>query len=439
MCNKVMGKVSIVIPVCNVEKYLRECLDSVLAQTLQDIEVICVDDGSTDSSGRILDEYAALDQRIHVIHKRNEGYGKAMNVGISAATADYVGIVESDDLIVPQMYQCLYDVAKTQNVDVVKADHYEFYQDTEGAYIEEYVPLTMEEKYFCLYNTPISVREHEEAMYFSKFTWSGIYNRDFLLREHIWHNETPGASYQDNGFWFQTMVKSRKIYLLREAFYKYRIDNTNSSTNSKGKVFAVCDEYEFIHDILDRMGEKGSPFYKWARLRKIIDCLNNIHRVSEENKVALAKRVKEEFWEGVRLGEVDLNLYTDWEKIKILEIIVDPEKYVEHEKARRDRIEYIVKDFDTIVLYGAGKIGRQTLNVLKEGRVNTKIKYFAVTDTEGNEKDVLGIPVRNISDLQEYKEDALIIMSVGKQYLAEIQERLYGMGFQHCVYYNELI
>ena len=103
-----MEKVSVVIPVYNVEKYLRECLDSVQKQTLQELEIICIDDGSTDSSGAILDEYAQKDSRFHVIHKKNEGYGKAMNIGMDLVTSPYVGIVESDDWIDSTMYQKLY-------------------------------------------------------------------------------------------------------------------------------------------------------------------------------------------------------------------------------------------------------------------------------------------------------------------------------------------
>ena len=88
------AKVSVVVPVYNVEKYLVECLDSIKGQTLKDIEIICVDDGSSDRSSRILDQFAQEDERFHVIHKQNEGYGKAMNVGIETAAAPYIGIVE---------------------------------------------------------------------------------------------------------------------------------------------------------------------------------------------------------------------------------------------------------------------------------------------------------------------------------------------------------
>ena len=82
-----MAKVSVVIPVYNVEKYVRECLDSVQKQTLEELEIICIDDGSTDCSGAILDEYAQKDSRFHVVHKKNEGYGKAINTGMDLVTS----------------------------------------------------------------------------------------------------------------------------------------------------------------------------------------------------------------------------------------------------------------------------------------------------------------------------------------------------------------
>ena len=104
-----MPKVSIIIPVYNVESYIRTCIDSVLAQSLKDLEIICVDDGSTDSSPVILDNYASKDSRVKVVHKPNRGYGHSMNVGYEAATGEYIGIVESDDYILPDIYGTLYD------------------------------------------------------------------------------------------------------------------------------------------------------------------------------------------------------------------------------------------------------------------------------------------------------------------------------------------
>ena len=88
-----MKKISILIPCCNVEKYIRECLESIRVQTHTNIEVICINDGSTDGTGDIIDEYVASDARFKVIHKPNSGYGDSMNKGLEAATGDYIGIV----------------------------------------------------------------------------------------------------------------------------------------------------------------------------------------------------------------------------------------------------------------------------------------------------------------------------------------------------------
>ena len=119
-----MRKVSVIVPVYNVERYIAKCLDSILAQTLEDIEIICIDDGSTDNSGMILDQYASKDERVRVRHKKNSGYGAAMNVGIAMAEGEYVGIVESDDRIADDMYETLYKAARDNKLDMVKSDAY---------------------------------------------------------------------------------------------------------------------------------------------------------------------------------------------------------------------------------------------------------------------------------------------------------------------------
>ena len=107
-----MCKVSIVVPIYNVEKYLRQCLNSIINQTLKDIEIICVNDGSTDLSTQIINEFAEKDNRIKIINKENSGYGASMNRGFDSATGEYLGIVESDDYADPCMFEKLYGIAK---------------------------------------------------------------------------------------------------------------------------------------------------------------------------------------------------------------------------------------------------------------------------------------------------------------------------------------
>lgn len=447
-----MAKISIIVPVYNVERYLKECLDSIQKQTLRDIEIICIDDGSTDSSAEILDEYMKSDSRFRVIHKQNEGYGKSMNIGIGMATAPYVGIVESDDLIEADMYEKLYALMEEKQVDVIKADYFEFYEGGDGNPINEYHSLISEsrlrqchswkqedlEKVLGMYDTVLNVRECEDAFLFEKYTWSGLYSRKFLQENHILHNETPGASYQDNGFWFQTMIKAKSIYFAKQAFYHYRIDNLNSSIHSKAKVFAVCDEYEYIYHIINQMGEEGKPFYKWASYFKIADCASNILRVDDRYKNALAERIREEFLLAAEQGDIEIDLYSNHLKSILFDIFISPINYVEKEKERIKKIDDVINLYDQIAIYGAGMLGKRMYGILRAGRRNIKVKYFAVTDLEGNPDSLYGVPVRQINELLRYKENMLVIISIGKKYVQEIEHRLKVLGFSHYILMRDI-
>ena len=115
-------KVSVIIPVYKTEMYIRECMDSVINQTLKDIEIICVDDGSPDDSGKILDEYAKNDNRVHVIHQKNAGVSVARNNGISEAKGEYIKFVDSDDFIDKETCQICYNKSKEFDADIVFHD-----------------------------------------------------------------------------------------------------------------------------------------------------------------------------------------------------------------------------------------------------------------------------------------------------------------------------
>ena len=119
-------KLSVVMPVYNVEKYINECIDSVLNQTMKDFELIVVDDGSTDSSGLILDEYQAKDNRVTVIHKKNEGVSAARNDALEKCQGEYIYIMDSDDYLELNAFQIMYDEIIRTGADVVVTDHYKF-------------------------------------------------------------------------------------------------------------------------------------------------------------------------------------------------------------------------------------------------------------------------------------------------------------------------
>lgn len=118
-----MIKISIVMPVYNVEPYIRKCLDSVINQTYSNLEIICIDDGSTDNSGKICDEYVEKDRRIRVFHKHNGGVSSARNIGLNNLTGDYVGFVDPDDWIEPDMYEILMNASLNSNADISASNY----------------------------------------------------------------------------------------------------------------------------------------------------------------------------------------------------------------------------------------------------------------------------------------------------------------------------
>ena len=138
--------ISIIVPVYNVEAYLDRCMESILKQTYKRLEIILVDDGSTDSSREKCDAYAKQDSRIKVIHKKNSGLSDARNAGLALATGDYIGYVDSDDWIEPDMYQSLYDACAEHDAELAVCRYFREYQDrTEAGGTGKVVPLSRDE------------------------------------------------------------------------------------------------------------------------------------------------------------------------------------------------------------------------------------------------------------------------------------------------------
>lgn len=268
-----MLKVSIIIPVYNVEKYLPRCLDSACAQTLQDIEIICINDGSTDNSGKILRDYAAKDARLKVISQKNGGYGKAVNAGLKAASGEYVAILESDDWADIEMYETLYNLAAAQNLDVIKADYYRYWSDGRNKIVK--IGANNYNQVFQL-----SPQKYVGKIWGS--IWSALYRRKFLLEHDIWINETAGASYQDTDFIFKTNICAQRIYLLEKAFLHYRQDNLQSSVKNLNKIFCLDAEY----DELDRYLENHdlSQWQNLAMLRRCEGVFWNMNRLAPEGR-----------------------------------------------------------------------------------------------------------------------------------------------------------
>lgn len=354
-----MIKVSIVVPVYNVQRYLRQCMDSIVNQTLREIEIICVDDGSTDASGEILDEYARNDNRVKVIHKKNSGYGHSMNIGFDAAQGEYIGIVESDDYAELDMFEHLYEIAHKEELDVVKSSFYFYYsKPKEKNEKNEIVSRVIANKTFCPSTYFESKMEMVELFNLKPTIWSAIYRNEFIKENQIRFLETPGASYQDAGFNFKVMALAQKVQLLQEAYLHYRQDNENSSINSKGKVFCVCDEYKEMQRFLDqRPVVKGKLQYVLQRI-KYDTYMWNYERLGQEFKYIFLERASEEFKEGLRDGSVNKE-YFEWYKWNDLNAIANNAAAFHTEKELRkvDTSEYWKSEYVRIRNSMTYKIG----------------------------------------------------------------------------------
>lgn len=322
-----MPKVSIIVPTYNVENYLRECMDSIVGQTLKDIEIICINDGSTDGSLEILKNYAAKDPRIIIVDKKNEGYGVGMNIGLDRASGEYIGIVEPDDFVPVNMYEDLYNAAKKNNLDFVKADFYRFTGNEEdGTRTLEYNRLDPSGEN---YNQVIDPYEKPFITKFIMNTWSGIYRREYIEKYHIRHNTTPGASFQDNGFFWQTFIYAKRCMFIDKPYYMNRRDNPNSSVKNKEKVYCMNIEYDFIREIFmqkgnEKLWERFKPYYTYKKYYSYVFTLG---RISSEFTGEYLDRMSREFKRAFDLGEIDLDVFTPYAQDAIKLLVKDPQGY----------------------------------------------------------------------------------------------------------------
>ncbi len=243
--------VSVVVPVYNVQAYLRQCLESVLRQSMRELEVICIDDGSTDGSAAIIDEYARQDSRVVPVHVPNGGYGKAVNRGIDMATGECLCIVEPDDFIDRDMFHVLYSCLKRHQVPMAKSAWYDYWDGGGEKKIFRSVTQDDREGIVEVFDTPVLYVTNPAI-------WTALYDLAWLRHCGIRCNETPGASYQDAGFVLKAYLSAGRFYLSNRPFYWYRQTNANSSVKNPSKVFCIFDEFACIDDYCVHAGLNGS-------------------------------------------------------------------------------------------------------------------------------------------------------------------------------------
>ncbi len=427
--------VSVIVPVYNVKRYLAKCLDSLIKQTFTDLEIICVDDGSTDGSGEILDEYKQKDSRIRVIHKPNAGYGNAMNVGLDSARGKYIGFVESDDEALPQMYEKLYEAAVLTGAEVVK-----------GNFIELHAKGKIETQFgrWAEYNKIFSAQSRPELLYDRVAIWSGLYNRDFLFNNRIRFQETPGASFQDTGFFFKVWLYTDKMLLIPDFTVQYRMDNASSSINSPTKVFCICDVFKNIED---HLAESEAPKNIWyiEQAMKFAKYEWNFRRLSEQYQYAFLIEMKNQFEDAKNKGRLLRRYWPEWLWNDMENMVSDTNNWfagrakpaISKDAIGERRYLSICQKglIETLrqgefYLYGAGRVAERIFEKLMQKDIKN-FKGVIVTNKSG-EESFHNLPVEGIDEVEICK-DTLIMLAAGKKLTPEIYEELTGRGYTNII------
>lgn len=418
-------KVSVVVPVYNTQNYLEECMDSILAQTLTEIQIICVDDGSTDNSPAMLDCYAEKDERIQVLHIANSGYGHAVNLGMNHAQGKYISIVEPDDYIEKGMLERLYTVSEKYGLDMVNADCMHF-SGQEGDRIFQKSRMINDDS---LYNTVINPFYEREIFKGGFINPAGLFNREFLNQNDIRHNETPGASFQDAGFGFQVLAYAERVMLLTETFYCYRQDNPNSSINNGQKMNCIIEEYEFILNIIRKDKERLDSFIPEYTRRKVGSYLNMYNRLVPELRLEFLKMISRDFQETKKKGEFITTGLSESQQIQVKLIMDKAEEFYKRDCTLSDEIHKKVNNFEQFIVYGVGMFGKKIYDVMLD-EDKGKIKGFAVTDAQNNIKEYRGVPVRQIDS---FHRDSPVIVGVMGKYTEEVISTLEQKGWKNII------
>lgn len=351
-----MINVSIIMPSLNVVQYIETALKSVVNQTLENIEIICVDAFSDDGTWDVLQKYAKNDERIILVKTSKRSYGYQVNIGINMARGRYIAILETDDYVDCNMYEKLYNTAIANDCEIVKADYKAFWTQKNG------------EKYFLrkrnlhdskIYNKNLNPRKYTFLGDDDWYLWTGIYSKDFLNKYNIKLTESNGAAFQDIGFMVKTLQNAKNVMFVEDTFYNYCIDRQESSSNSgKGLIysyneFSKLSSYQFLY-------EKDSVNkLLYARMAKsFVICTDNIFGFINQNQEKIYNWFVDKLKYGIRQGYISNENLNEAIMKKLNRRIKDGGAFIKDRKKQHEEMEVYMKNKDIkVVIFGCGMKG----------------------------------------------------------------------------------
>lgn len=408
-------KVSVIVPVYNTDKYLRECLDSVINQSLKEIEIICVNDGSTDSSLRILEEYAEWDSRVKIITQENQGVSCARNVGIRCAKGKYICFLDSDDMLVDNALVDLYEIAQKNQLEILCYDGDCFYENEQLEKSEyknnyynrkkSYDKIKKGKELFC------DMIEEDE---FCDSACVLFINREWLENEGIVF--APNLIHEDCMFAFECFMRVHRIEHINNKFLKYRVRSKSIMTTK----------------------------VTYANMRGRMSCYITILRyllngeLSDREKNAIVKFEKFIIynikWTDYELDDIERNKLISADPIEQL-IMASMDVGLERQYGISENIylrgfKDLLASFENIVLYGAGKIGRKIYQYIEKIGYGHKVICFAVSEMKEDNIFIHNIPVIEVAEVKT-GESTLVIISARRDYQEDMLSKTRKLGFKN--------
>ena len=277
--------ISVIIPVYNVEKYLRECLDSVLNQSFDDLEIICVNDGSTDNSLNILKEYHKKDARIKIITQENKGLSSARNTGLEQSTGNYIYFIDSDDYIENNALSEVYNLAESKDLDMVIFKLLPFYDDTKEKVIKPYQEMEFLKE--IVGENVFNFRNLGMKMYNLAVTVQGV----LFKRELISNLRFPeGLIFEDNVFFTEAVLNANRILFYDKHLCNYRLRKGSIIDSKKN----FSDIIEITNKLID-LAKKYDNFYPALYSKKFHGIVFRFLQVADEDKEDFFMKIQKDF------------------------------------------------------------------------------------------------------------------------------------------------
>lgn len=266
--------VSVIVPVYNAEKYLKKCIQSIVNQSLNNIEIIIIDDGSIDNSKDIIKSFEEKDIRIKVLYQENSGVSSARNNGINNATGKYIGFVDSDDYIDLEMYESMYSKAEEFDADIVVCNVRDVFEDKEN------ISLKLEEGLINIKD--IKPKNFLKDKYFSlgSAVWHKIFKKSFIVENNIKFINYSEVSSEDTIFNLQAMLKAKNIYCIDKPFYNYIIREnslTKSNLAKENMIYRCKNTVDIINKYCEENNIDVDKFVYYMTYFQFINLLSYVH------------------------------------------------------------------------------------------------------------------------------------------------------------------